>query len=66
MRLSLIVTSFRSLARDDSGAALAEYAIITACIAIPMIAALTLVQTESGATLTSAGQGLTAFVVSPP
>lgn len=54
------------LLRDDAGTAVVEYAIVTASLAVAMIAALKLIQSEAGVQFTTTAAGLTAFAVSPP
>jgi Flp pilus assembly pilin Flp len=56
----------RSTLCDQSGATLAEYAVIAAALGVLMLAALKLIQTETGTQLTTAGNGLTALGVNPP
>ena len=58
--------ALRALARDESGATLTEYALITAALGVLMIGALRLIQSETGAQLTTTGNGLTAAGVTPP
>ncbi len=55
-----------AVANDDSGAALAEYALITAALGVLMIGTLKLIQSETGAQLTATGNGLTAVGMTPP
>ena len=55
-----------AVARDDSGASLTEYALITASLGVLMIGTLKLIQSETGAQLTGTGSGLTAVGVTPP
>ncbi len=55
-----------AVARDDSGASLTEYALITASLGVLMIGTLKLIQSETGAQLTATGSGLTAVGVTPP
>ena len=55
-----------AVARDESGATLAEYALITASLGVLMIGTLKLIQSETGAQLTATGSGLTAVGVTPP
>ena len=55
-----------SVARDESGASLTEYALITASLGVLMITTLKLIQSETGAQLTATGSGLTAAGVTPP
>jgi Flp pilus assembly pilin Flp len=55
-----------AVARDDAGATLTEYALITASLGVLMIAALRLIQSETGGQLTATGNGLTAVGVTPP
>jgi Flp pilus assembly pilin Flp len=61
-----VLAALRALACDESGATLAEYALITASLGVLMIGTLKLVQSETGAQLTTTGAGLTALGVSPP
>jgi Flp pilus assembly pilin Flp len=58
--------ALHAVARDESGATLAEYALITASLGVLMIGALKLIQSETGAQLTATGGGLTAVGVTPP
>lgn len=55
-----------ALARDDSGATLVEYALISASLGVLAITTLKLIQSESGAQLVTTGTGLTAVGVTPP
>ena len=55
-----------AVARDDSGASLTEYALITASLGMLMIGTLKLIQSETGTQLTATGSGLTAVGVTPP
>ncbi|GAC1656913.1 MAG: hypothetical protein NVS9B12_08780 [Vulcanimicrobiaceae bacterium] len=50
---------------DEEGGALAEYGIIAAALAIPMMAALGTVTAVTGATLQTTGNGLTAVGTNP-
>jgi Flp pilus assembly pilin Flp len=60
------LAAFVSVACDDSGATLAEYALITAALGVLMIGTLKLIVSETGAQLTATGNGLTAVGVTPP
>lgn len=64
--MNAALAALRSVARDDSGASLTEYALITASLGVLMIGALKLIQSETGAQLTATGNGLTAVGVTPP
>jgi Flp pilus assembly pilin Flp len=65
-RARSIAAAFHQLIRDDAGTALVEYAIVTASLAVMMIAALKLIAGETGIQFTTTAAGLTAFAVSPP
>jgi Flp pilus assembly pilin Flp len=65
-RARSIAAAFRRLAGDETGTALVEYAIVSASLAVMMIAALKLIQNETGVQLSTAAAGLTAFAVTPP
>jgi Flp pilus assembly pilin Flp len=64
--MSRWLAELRSTLRDQSGATLAEYAVIAAALGVLMLTALKLIQTETGAQLTTTGNGLTALSVTPP
>ena len=55
-----------AVARDERGATLVEYALISASLGVLMIGTLKLIQSESGAQLVTTGTGLTAVGVTPP
>ena len=61
-----VAAALRRLAGDDAGSTLAEYAIVTASLAVTMIAALKLIQGETGVQFDATSAGLTAFAVTPP
>ena len=60
------IEALRSLACDESGATLTEYALITASLGVLMIGAFKLIQSETGTQLTATGNALTAVGVTPP
>ena len=64
--MTRVIEALRSLACDDSGATLTEYALITASLGVLMIGTFRLIQSEAGAQLTTTGNALTAVGVTPP
>ncbi len=64
--MKTLLAALRAVACDESGTTLAEYALITASLGVLMITALKLIQSETGAQLTTTGTGLTAVGVTPP
>ena len=51
--------------RDDSGAAMAEYAIVAAAITLPIIAVAFLIANGCGTALSNTGTNLTALGLNP-
>ncbi len=58
MRRARIVTA---LFCDESGASMAEYAIVTAALVLPLIAIFVAIETSAGSVLTTTGSNLTAI-----
>ncbi len=54
------------LLADDSGATLAEYALISAVLAVAMIGALTAIAAECAAQLSVTGGQMTSLGTTPP
>jgi Flp pilus assembly pilin Flp len=59
------ITSLRLLVRDERGATMAEYALIAAVFALAMMAVLNLIQSESGAQLSTTQNNLEQFELNP-
>lgn len=58
--------TFVAMIADDAGAVLVEYAIVAACIAVPILAAAAAICTGAGNVLGSTSQGIQSFNQSPP
>ncbi len=61
-----MVRIFAAMLRDDGAAALVEYAIIAAGIAVPIIAIGAAISVACGVTLNQTATGLTSLGQNPP
>lgn len=52
--------------RDDEGASMAEYAVIAALFAVPLLGVLGALAGTAGGVLQTTGNNLTAIAVNPP
>lgn len=61
-----MIAALRRMFVDDEGAALAEYGIVAAALALPFIAAALGIAATAGNTLTSTTNGMQIVGVNPP
>jgi Flp pilus assembly pilin Flp len=61
-----MMRAFANMIRDDGAAAMVEYAIIAAGIALPIIAIGVAISAACGVTLNQTATGLTSLGQSPP
>lgn len=61
-----MIASLRAMMRDDSGAALAEYAIIAVGLAVPLMAIVSAIISTAGTTLVNTTGGLQVIGANPP
>ncbi len=61
-----MIAMLRSMLTDESGAALAEYGIIAAALAVPFIVAATAIVGTASTTLSSTTNGMQAVGANPP
>jgi len=61
-----MLRAFTAMMIDETGAALVEYALVTAAIAVPIIAVTAAIATGAGNALTTTSNGIQSFNQTPP
>jgi len=61
-----MIAALRALLRDDGGVSMAEYALIAAALALPMLLAGYALVEAAGNTMTSTASRLTNLGIDPP
>lgn len=61
-----MLRAFRAMMIDETGAAMVEYAVVAAAIAVPIIAVTVAIATGAGNALNTTSNGIQSFNQSPP